>query len=91
MTLDLKATRSLEEGLAIVRARLGSCLNQVELLTVAAPFCAPSLELVRDELREALAVTRDAEELERKVVNALAGPSLAPLPPRLVSGDGAAQ
>jgi hypothetical protein len=89
MPEDLKATRSLEESLNIVRARLGSSLNQVELLTVAAPFCAPSLELVREELREALAVVRDAEELEREVVKALAGPSPASWQPRLVPEDGA--
>jgi hypothetical protein len=91
MPQDLKATRSLEESLTIVRARLGSCLNQVELLTVAAPFCAPALELVRDDLREALAVARDAAEVERKIVDALAGPSTAPWRPRLVPNDGAAQ
>jgi hypothetical protein len=91
MSLDLQATRSLEENLTIVRSRLGSCLNQIELLTVVAPFCAPSLELVRDELREALAATRDAEELERKIVKALAGPSPFPWRPQLVPKDGAEQ
>jgi hypothetical protein len=75
MTLDLKASRSLEESLTIIRARLGSSLNHIELLTAAAPFCAPILELARDDLREALRAAEDAEELERKIVKALAGPT----------------
>lgn len=66
--------RSLEELLVAVRTRLGCSLNNVELLTVAAPFCAPLLELVRDDLREALSCMKEAEELERYAVRLLAGP-----------------
>jgi hypothetical protein len=89
MNLDLNASRSLEENLTLIRSRLGSCLNQVEMLTVAAPFCAPMLELVRDELREALLATEDAEELERKIVRALTGPIPRSYPrPVLLKGDG---
>jgi hypothetical protein len=67
--------RSLEESLIRIRSRVGSCLNHVELLTAAAPFCAPVLELARDDLREALAAAQDAERLERKLVRILAGPA----------------
>ncbi len=75
MTLDLKSSRSLEESLTIIRARIGMSLNNVELLTASAPYCAPILELVRDDLREALRAVEDVEELERKIVKALAGPT----------------
>ena len=66
--------RSLAECLTTIRARLGSCLNHVELLTVTAPFCAPLLELARDELREALAAASEAEALEHELTRMLAGP-----------------
>lgn len=89
MSLDLNASRSLEESLTLIRSRLGSCLNHVEMLTVAAPFCAPILELVRDDLREALLLAEDAEDLERKLVTALAGPGpMRGGPLHLVRGEG---
>jgi len=66
--------RSLEELLVVIRSRIGVSLNHIELLTVAAPFCSPLLELVRDDLREARAALADAEALERELVIRLAGP-----------------
>ena len=67
--------RPLADCLIAIRVNLGSCLTQVELLTVAAPFCAPLLELVRDELRDALSAAVDAEALERELTRMLAGPA----------------
>lgn len=58
----------------MIRSRIGVSLNHIELLTVAAPFCSPLLELVRDDLREARAALADAEALERELVIRLAGP-----------------
>ena len=75
--------RSLEENLLMIRSRIGSALNDVELLTAAAPFCAPLLELARDDLREALAAAQEAERLERKLIRLLAGPSLHSVSPGL--------
>jgi hypothetical protein len=66
--------RSLEELLVAIRSRVGMSLNHVELLTVAAPFCSPLLELVRDDLREAQAALAEAEALERELIIQLAGP-----------------
>lgn len=72
--IETERARSLEELLVAIRGRVGSSLNHVGMLTVAAPFCAPLLELARDDLREALAFVREAEELERYTVRLLAGP-----------------
>jgi hypothetical protein len=77
--------RSLEELLVAIRSRIGISLNHIELLTVAAPFCSPLLELVRDDLREAQAALAEAEALERELVIRLAGP----LPPRSQPQGGA--
>jgi hypothetical protein len=66
--------RPLAECVTTIRARLGNCLTHVELLTVAAPFCAPLLELVRDDLREALVAASEAEAVERELTRMLAGP-----------------
>jgi hypothetical protein len=66
--------RSLDENLIRICTRVGSCLSQVEMLTVAAPFCAPSLELMREELREALAAAQAAQRLQRDLVQLIAGP-----------------
>jgi hypothetical protein len=78
--------RSLEELLVATRSRIGVSLNHIELLTVAAPFCSPLLELVRDDLREALDAAQEAERLERKLVRLLVGPTLqsvsSPPPPQ---------
>lgn len=71
--------RSLEEHLLRIRSRVASGLNHVELLAAAAPFCAPLLELVREDLREAQAAAYEAERLERRLVRLLAGPPLRPL------------
>ncbi len=74
-----ETSRSLEEHLLSIRSRVGSSLNHVELLGAAAPFCAPLLELARDDLREALAAVQEAERLERELVRLLAGPILRPV------------
>jgi hypothetical protein len=71
--------QSLEEHLLRIRSRIGSSLNHVELLAAAAPFCAPLLELVREDLREAQAAVYEAERLERRLVRLLAGPTLRPV------------
>lgn len=68
-------TRSLEELLVAIRSRTGSSLNHIELLTVAAPFCSPLLELVRDDLRETMSAAAEAELLEREITRLLAGPT----------------
>lgn len=67
--------RSLAELLVAIRSRIGMSLNHIELLTVAAPFCSPLLELVRDDLREAMGATAEAELVERQITRLLAGPT----------------
>lgn len=68
-------TRPLDELLVVIRSRTGSSLNHVEMLTAAAPFCSPLLELLRDDLRETLSAAAEAELLEREITRMLAGPS----------------
>jgi hypothetical protein len=73
---DPTVRRSLEQQLIRISSHTGSCLNHGELLTVAAPFCSPLLELVRDDLRETLTAVHEAEALERQLITILAGPTL---------------
>jgi hypothetical protein len=70
----VEAGKSLADLHSRIRARISTVLVHVEVLTNVAPFYDPVLDLLEDDLREALEAVQAAVVLSDHIIRSLAGP-----------------